>query len=251
MSSQDVVLNLGCGIGPQAITYERQYKKMIGVDIGIEKLTYARGVAKHYNIPLYLCCCDVEQLPFPKSVFDTVMAIDVIEHVLNPATLLTETYRVLKPTGHLLITFPCLIDKWKRTLFWMKRQRRQFQQIGLVNIALRMLRGTARKVLFTLLRKRDKIGRQGREDVTPEPFNPDSHKHNRKPREWLRMIASSGFEVTKSRSTSLFPPLHALGVAKFWFTNHFIFKVDSLLSSQRFIKNLGQSMVCVAQKRGS
>jgi len=48
------------------------------------------------------------RLDFPDGVFDTVTAIEVIEHVVELCAVLDEVHRVLKPGGWLLITTPNL-----------------------------------------------------------------------------------------------------------------------------------------------
>ena len=45
-----------------------------------------------------------EQLPFGDTSFDLVIAWDVVEHVQNPALLLAELARVLRPGGRVLLT---------------------------------------------------------------------------------------------------------------------------------------------------
>ncbi len=45
-------------------------------------------------------------LPFRDSAFDTVLCSQVLEHVPEPALLMSEAFRVLKPGGHLLLTTP-------------------------------------------------------------------------------------------------------------------------------------------------
>lgn len=45
-------------------------------------------------------------LPFADAVFDTVLATQVLEHVPEPALLLAEMCRVLRPGGVLLLTAP-------------------------------------------------------------------------------------------------------------------------------------------------
>ena len=45
-------------------------------------------------------------LPFGAQTFDTVVCSEVLEHVPDPACLLAEVTRVLRPGGHLLLTTP-------------------------------------------------------------------------------------------------------------------------------------------------
>lgn len=54
-----------------------------------------------------------DPFPFPADTFDLVLLMEVLEHLTySPTHVLYETHRVLKPTGHLLITVPnCLSIK--------------------------------------------------------------------------------------------------------------------------------------------
>src|SRR4030043_144704 len=49
----DLVINIGCGEGPQAIVYAGHYKKMIGVDISKERLEKSKEIMKIYNNDKY------------------------------------------------------------------------------------------------------------------------------------------------------------------------------------------------------
>jgi len=49
---------------------------------------------------------DALHLPFKSNVFDTIAALDLLEHVSNPSLLVMEAYRVLKQKGILLVTTP-------------------------------------------------------------------------------------------------------------------------------------------------
>lgn len=249
MDPDDVVLNLGCGLGPQALTYKGRFSLMVGVDIDHDKLAFAKRAADHYRLALHPCRCDVETLPFPGETFDTVIAVDVIEHVLDPGRLLSEAFRVLEGSGHLLITFPCLLDDWKRLLFSVRKLTRTCRENNVAKAVFRSLYDAARGTVAGLARERNETRRAIPGEGSPVAFNPDTHKHDMSPRQWIALIEQAGFKVVKSRSTTLFPPLHALGVAKFWFTNDFIFRMDSRLSGQRWIRNFGQSMVCLARKK--
>lgn len=49
---------------------------------------------------------DIQAMPFGDSSFDTVLCVEVLEHVPYPAKALTEFYRVLRPNGTVIITVP-------------------------------------------------------------------------------------------------------------------------------------------------
>ncbi len=49
---------------------------------------------------------NVEQLSFQTAHFDLIISNDVLEHVNHPIQAMQEIYRVLKPSGELLITIP-------------------------------------------------------------------------------------------------------------------------------------------------
>ncbi len=45
--------------------------------------------------------CGAENMPFPSNSFDFVILRNVIDHMLEPDKLLTEAFRVLKPSGEI------------------------------------------------------------------------------------------------------------------------------------------------------
>ena len=60
----------------------------------------------------------LEELALPDDCVDAIGLFDVIEHVENPATLLSEARRVIRPGGHLLVTVPAI--RW----LWSEHDRR-------------------------------------------------------------------------------------------------------------------------------
>jgi SAM-dependent methyltransferase len=57
---------------------------------------------------------DEANLPIPDSTVDVVLMAEVIEHVIDPDRALIEVWRVLKPSGHLVLSTPnmaCLINR--------------------------------------------------------------------------------------------------------------------------------------------
>jgi SAM-dependent methyltransferase len=50
--------------------------------------------------------CDIHQLPFKDNSIDAVMSVAVLEHVREPALVLKEVHRVLKPGGRVFSVIP-------------------------------------------------------------------------------------------------------------------------------------------------
>ncbi len=56
---------------------------------------------------------------YPDQTFDVVISSDVLEHMENPASILREMARVLKPEGHIFITIPNCANIYERLLFFL------------------------------------------------------------------------------------------------------------------------------------
>lgn len=70
---------------------------------------------------------DAERLPFANGTFDTVVALEMLEYVKQPAIALKEMRRVLVPNGNLVISVPFLHradtahDFWRMTEHGLRR----------------------------------------------------------------------------------------------------------------------------------
>jgi len=98
----ETVLDAGCGI-------EHPFKFLLGYWCDAYACDLDPAINK-VEIPLdrdlHLCEADMTNLPYPGNTFDKVFCISVIEH-LDPASrrdALIEFYRVLKPSGKLIMT---------------------------------------------------------------------------------------------------------------------------------------------------
>ncbi|MSU75497.1 MAG: class I SAM-dependent methyltransferase [Candidatus Magasanikbacteria bacterium] len=109
------VLEVGCGAGQfiRAIKKMRPEFECFGSDISREAITLAQqkndGVEYFISEPYKLID---ETSPFVPLLggegnFDAVLVFDVLEHVDNPAALLQEIRRVLKPNGIFYAFVPC------------------------------------------------------------------------------------------------------------------------------------------------
>ncbi|MEW6685367.1 MAG: class I SAM-dependent methyltransferase [Candidatus Edwardsbacteria bacterium] len=92
VTDETTVLDIGCGDGEHYGKYLcRRAQKYFGVDISLE----AVEKAKANGITAILWAAG-EMLPFEDNSFDTLLCIEVLEHLFEPASLLKECHRVLR-----------------------------------------------------------------------------------------------------------------------------------------------------------
>ncbi len=98
-------LNLGTGEGDYDRMLAAYCEQLIGCDINEDDLACARAVNADLPNVVYEKN-DALQLSYADEHFDLVVCCEVIEHVGKPRQLLAEVYRILKPGGWLILTFP-------------------------------------------------------------------------------------------------------------------------------------------------
>ena len=98
------VLDLGCGMGGFAVAAELAGANVTALDYNPAycAITAVRG--DQYGLHMPVMRAAGEALPLPSAAYDIVTAWDVIEHVQQPAAMLAEIARVLRPGGFVFIT---------------------------------------------------------------------------------------------------------------------------------------------------
>ena len=108
-SGKQRLLDVGCGDGDFIFRAYDKFKEFYGVDVSPVRIERAKNRAKERldrdNIHFYKCDAD-EGFPFNNSFFDAVSCIAVLEHVLNPPTVVEEIHRILKPGGTFIVQVP-------------------------------------------------------------------------------------------------------------------------------------------------
>lgn len=89
-------LDIGCGIGD----FLAFRAGTTGVDINPLLVEYCSKRGLNAKV------MTADQLPFEAEQFDSIVLDNVLEHIVEPAALLNEIKRVLKPSGSLLIGVP-------------------------------------------------------------------------------------------------------------------------------------------------
>lgn len=104
------VLDFGCGEGPLSLFLARTTtpRSIVGVDVDAKAVDRAtasiagRGSEGLSCVPEFRLA-DAERIPLPDASVDTVLAFDCMEHVMDPAAIMAEWRRVLRPCGSVLI----------------------------------------------------------------------------------------------------------------------------------------------------
>jgi 2-polyprenyl-3-methyl-5-hydroxy-6-metoxy-1,4-benzoquinol methylase len=112
------VLDVGCGNGMHSLKAARRCREVVGVDASLDSLGVALRTGRTLPSPnAAFFAADLEQgLPVQGSRFDTVICLDLLEHVYQRDLLLTEIRRALKPGGSMLLSVPNRGTSWKRRL---------------------------------------------------------------------------------------------------------------------------------------
>ena len=112
------VLDVGCGHGMHALKAARRCRRVVGVDGNFESLGIARRSSRTRSAAnTSFFGADLEQgLAVRSQRFDTVICLDLLEHVYARDLLLREIRRVLKPQGTMLLSVPNRGTSWKRRL---------------------------------------------------------------------------------------------------------------------------------------
>jgi len=100
-------LEVGCGLGFFSQNAVELGAKVTGVDIGSRLIN---KVKKKIPKGKFLVA-SASDLPFPNASFDVVLCTEVLEHVEDQDTALSELVRVLKNGGVLVVTSPNRIFK--------------------------------------------------------------------------------------------------------------------------------------------
>jgi SAM-dependent methyltransferase len=118
--SRSSVVDFGCGTRPYEPLFEGRVARYIGVDIGANP---------HADIALK----PGEKNPLPDGSADVILSVQVLEHVVDVDTYLSECYRLLKAGGLLLLTthgfwtyhpYPTDVRRW--TCWGLKHEIERF-----------------------------------------------------------------------------------------------------------------------------
>lgn len=113
------VLDLGCGGGRHAFEVLRRGAEVVAFDQDADELEKVAGMfaamGKAGEVPDGVTGTtvtgDALDMPFPDASFDRVIAAEVLEHIPDDMTAISEIVRVLKPGGMLAVTVPSFLPE--------------------------------------------------------------------------------------------------------------------------------------------
>ncbi len=97
------VLDVGCGDGDLSVTLWKRHAQVSGIDASQAMIDAARTRARGQNADIAFTRARAEQLPFPDSEFDVVVAVTILCFTEDAAGIFREMARVLRPGGRLVI----------------------------------------------------------------------------------------------------------------------------------------------------
>ena len=100
------ILDIGCGAGSVSGELAKHGHEVYGLDI------MAEAVARAKNRGIKAEIYDVNNLPLPfkDSFFDCILALDILEHLFHPLSLLRDMSRMLSPQGYAIVFLPLHFD---------------------------------------------------------------------------------------------------------------------------------------------
>jgi SAM-dependent methyltransferase len=93
------VLEIGCGSGLDLVRFARAGARATGVDISTTALDLAAGYCRVAGVEANLVEADGASLPFGPASFDLVYCMGVLPFAADPAGIVAEAHRVLRPGG--------------------------------------------------------------------------------------------------------------------------------------------------------
>jgi len=105
------VLDVGCGNGYMLFRLIDKYTELYGIDIAPSRLDEARKtVAERYSdLPnrFYFYEGNLDRtMEFESDFFDTIICLATLEHVYDIYSVVEEIYRILKPSGDVIVEVP-------------------------------------------------------------------------------------------------------------------------------------------------
>jgi ArsR family transcriptional regulator len=100
----EVVADLGAGEGTAAQLFAQRAQHVIAIDNSPKMVEFGKKLAQKHKLPnLDFRLGEIEDIPIEDETVDLALFSQALHHAQNPAQALTESYRILKPGGTLVV----------------------------------------------------------------------------------------------------------------------------------------------------
>ncbi len=161
------VLDVGCGTGDMLDGFPRDQLDVYGVDLVPEMA----AAASRTHPEDHFAAASAEALPFPPREMDLVICLGMLEYLPDPLPAIQAMRDVLRPGGHLIVSFP--------------NRKSLFRKLSTVEVQME------RQLFKALAWCR---GRSSDGNAAP------SYRHRQwAPADVFALLASTGFQVRETR----------------------------------------------------
>jgi SAM-dependent methyltransferase len=124
-----IAADIGCGPGVFMRYMSARARYLIAIDVDRESLERTR--ARHQDLRnVGFATASLPTLPFTDKYLDTVLFLEVLEHITDDRAALGEIYRILRSDGTLVISVPVPPGEVDEDLAWgHKREGYQLHEI--------------------------------------------------------------------------------------------------------------------------
>lgn len=99
------ILDIGCGAGIFAESLARLGGVVTGLDLAPDLILAAQHHAKNQDLALHYVCQSLESFATEHpQTFDSIVCMEMLEHVEDPAATIAQMTHLLKPGGHLFLS---------------------------------------------------------------------------------------------------------------------------------------------------
>ena len=99
-----VVADLGAGEGTLSQLLAQRAEKVIAVDISPKMVEFGQNLARNHKLPnLEFRLGDIESPPIGDGEVDLAVFSQALHHAEHPPRALTEAFRILRPSGRLIV----------------------------------------------------------------------------------------------------------------------------------------------------
>lgn len=131
--SHKCYLDIGSGKGALLAVMAALFEKVVGVENVFRYCVFAKKLLNEIPYSNYsILCASASNLPFRDNLFNTVTAIDVIEHLENQELVLNESMRVMTDGGLYFLTSPnrynVFIPEDHVHIYWVGFTPRKYMQ---------------------------------------------------------------------------------------------------------------------------